>query len=243
MEGITMLQKRILIVDDDREWSDLISVYLKEADYYVEVANSKPVAVDWLQRRPFDLVLTNLHLLSPRSNLSAYPQADYLGASVLKAVHRYAPGTPCIVISAHPNLVKKHLGPYPEWVDIINKSGLRLHELAETVESVIAEFSSSQSMLGASESRAGQIFRQLTEDPIAGMEALTTILLEMPQLRRRIPDLAVRLAKLKEFEKSLQTIGMLTGTEEAERRQAIHFAIGLCLELEEVDSVQVGELL
>jgi len=239
---VAITPQHILLVDNESDWTDLISECLK-GEYYVETANSKATAVDCIQSKPFDVVITNLHLITPKGGLSAYPQSDYLGAQVIEAVHNYAPGTPCIVVSGNPHLVKQHLGIYPEWSEIIYKQGLRLNDLVETVQRVVAERHNIESTLAESGSRAGQSLRQITQNPIVGIETLIQIILaDVPKLGHRIPDLGVRLAKLHELDQQLQQVGMLTGTQEAEKRIAIHFAIGVCFELENLDKTTWGAL-
>jgi CheY-like chemotaxis protein len=229
-----LLQDYILIVDNEASWRDTLKEYLNGEGYYVEVAGSKEEAEERLQGRPFDLVLTNLHLLPQKEGLGLYPWGDFQGARVLEAVQRYAPGTPCIVISTHPHGLKQHLDRFVEWKADMHKGELRLSELGETVKGIIEERRLvTGPKLVASGSRAGRILKLLTENPIAGIEELIEVLRGTPGLEHRRAELGVRLARLRELEQRRQSLGRLTDTEEADKREAIHFAIRVCFELED----------
>jgi CheY-like chemotaxis protein len=237
-----LLQGYILVVDDQPQWCEVLKDYLKDEGYYVEVANSKEEAVECLQGRPYDLVITNLHLRPPISGISLHPQSDYQGVRVVEAVHKYARGTPCVVISTRPHGLKQHLDRFAEWKADMNKADLPLTELASTVRTVIADSrNAAQSRLRMGDSRAGKIFQQLIQDPIAGITQLIEAVEHIPEWKSKRASLGMRLHTLNSIEQTLQSITRLTDTQEAERREAIHFAMGVCFQLEEVDRANQGE--
>ena len=249
-------KKCILLVDNEPVWYELIGTHLRKEGYDVVIADSRPAAIDQLRQRsallmdvgvtdsmsaatgqpqhprPFDLVLTNLHL--KQSSLGKYSKVDFEGVHVIEAVHEYAPGTPCIVISGHPDRLHENLARFSEWCADLHKNTLSLDELAETIRQVIE--------YGVIKLRLVRIEGGLTQDPIptAAIDALIAVLKETPALSDTIPALGVRLNLLREFKRQKRELGGLTVAQERDRREAIHFAIQVCRELEELDTARRG---
>ncbi len=53
---------RILVVDDELSLRQMLTIFLRKADYEVETANNGLEALERLQREPFDLVLTDVRM-------------------------------------------------------------------------------------------------------------------------------------------------------------------------------------
>lgn len=82
-------KKRVLVVDDDPELLELIADVLKLADFEVEAVRSGPAALEKIQERPPDLLLTDFHL--GRSS----------GADLARRVGKLAAELPIIVLTGH----------------------------------------------------------------------------------------------------------------------------------------------
>lgn len=252
----TVAKKCILLVDNELVWYKLIGTHLRKEGYNVVIADSAQAAIDELQQRsallmdvgvtdlmsaatdqpqqlrPFDLVLTNLHL--GQSSLGKYSKVDFEGVNVIEAVHEYAPGTPCIVISGHPDRLHENLAGFSEWCADLHKNTLSLDELAETIRQVIE--------YGVIKLRLARIEGRLIQDPIptAAIDALIAVLKETPALSAKIPALGVRLNLLRECKRQKSDFGILTDQQERDRREAIHFAIEIYRELEALDTARRG---
>ena len=79
---------RILVVDDHAEMMSLLQDALGDAGYQVDVAKGGEAAIQRLQARPFDLVLTDLRM----------EHTD--GFDVLAAAHRLNPELPVLIMTA-----------------------------------------------------------------------------------------------------------------------------------------------
>ncbi|OFZ23566.1 MAG: hypothetical protein A2202_04350 [Bdellovibrionales bacterium RIFOXYA1_FULL_36_14] len=53
-------KKTVLIVDDDKDVRDVLSVFLKEKDYYVICADSPAISLRLLQELKIDLLISDL---------------------------------------------------------------------------------------------------------------------------------------------------------------------------------------
>ncbi|WP_367649621.1 response regulator transcription factor [Paenibacillus sp. NEAU-GSW1] len=58
------MNRRILIVDDEREIAELIEIYLKNEGYETEIAGDGEQALELFEQKPFDLVV--LDIMMPR---------------------------------------------------------------------------------------------------------------------------------------------------------------------------------
>lgn len=83
---------RILVVDDERSVTDALALILTEQGYEVEVAGSHAEAADFLARRSFNLVFTDLRL------------PDSSGIKLLSHVKTETPDTEVILMTAHGSL-------------------------------------------------------------------------------------------------------------------------------------------
>lgn len=83
---------KILVVDDDASMRDLIVLYLESEGYLVEAAGSKAMALNWLRRDRFDLLITDndmpgigegLSLMGELGQLQAKPQVIFMSGRLL----------------------------------------------------------------------------------------------------------------------------------------------------------------
>ncbi|HXE79828.1 MAG TPA: response regulator [Vicinamibacterales bacterium] len=84
--------RRILIVEDSEDLRALMVLLLRAEGYDVDAASSAPEALDWLARRPYDLVLTD-YALRGLSGVWLLRQA--FDRSLLRGR--------ALIITAHPN--------------------------------------------------------------------------------------------------------------------------------------------
>jgi two-component system response regulator PilR (NtrC family) len=83
---------RALVVDDEPDIRDLLSLTLRRMQVEVETANDRATAVRRLGSEVFDLVLTDMRL----------PDGD--GLDVVQWIQQQRPGVPVAVITAHGNV-------------------------------------------------------------------------------------------------------------------------------------------
>ena len=82
-----MAKKRILLVDDEKAVRTLVATALKKDDYEVDIAENGAVAVHYLNKRLFDLVITDYMM----------PEMD--GLELIRAIKSKYPSTPVIAIT------------------------------------------------------------------------------------------------------------------------------------------------
>jgi len=82
-------RKRILLVDDDRDLLQLISMRLTAAGYAVTTAGSGQAALAALAVAPSELVVTDLRM------------EGMDGLALFDAIHREAPALPVVIVTAH----------------------------------------------------------------------------------------------------------------------------------------------
>ena len=87
-----MRQKRALVVDDEPDIRDLLSITLGRMDIAVDTAGDHATAVRKLGGESYDLVLTDMRL----------PDRD--GLEIVEWIQAHRPGVPVAVITAHGNV-------------------------------------------------------------------------------------------------------------------------------------------
>ena len=87
-----MRQKRALVVDDEPDIRDLLSITLGRMDIDVDTAGDHATAVRKLGSETYDLVLTDMRL----------PDRD--GLEIVEWIQAHRPGVPVAVITAHGNV-------------------------------------------------------------------------------------------------------------------------------------------
>ena len=80
---------KILIVDDEKDFLDVMSAFLKAKGYSVQTAENGYKAIDLIKENRPDLVL--LDIVMP----------DFDGIDTLKEIRRIAPELPVVMITAH----------------------------------------------------------------------------------------------------------------------------------------------
>ena len=85
-----MAERRVLVVEDDRQLREVIAEALDEDGYAVEAADNGQTALELAQRRPPELVI--LDLMMPRMNGEQF-------CSALRQMHGLE-AVPIIVVSA-----------------------------------------------------------------------------------------------------------------------------------------------
>ena len=95
-ERLTLV--KILVVEDDRNFNDLIATILRQNGYTVQGAENPPAAYDLLQSEQFDLVLSDIMM----------PQVD--GYQFAQELRRTDPSIPILFIKARDDIASKEKG-------------------------------------------------------------------------------------------------------------------------------------
>jgi len=88
MPGISRGRFHILVVDDDREMTDMLDAVLSDAGYRVTSADQGEDALRQVRREPPDLMITDLSM------------PGMGGLELIEAVHRLYPHLPSIILTA-----------------------------------------------------------------------------------------------------------------------------------------------
>lgn len=85
-------KNKILIVDDDTEWRELMKEVLEEgdADYNVITVDNGHQAIDLIEKKEFHLVITDIRM-----------EYELSGIEVLDYVKKKSPITPVIILTAY----------------------------------------------------------------------------------------------------------------------------------------------
>lgn len=89
---------KILVVEDDRNFNDLIATILRQNGYTVQGAENPPAAYDLLHSEQFDLVLSDIMM----------PQVD--GYQFAQELRRTDPSIPILFITARDDIASKEKG-------------------------------------------------------------------------------------------------------------------------------------
>ena len=89
---------KILVVEDDRNFNDLIATILRQNGYTVQGAENPPAAYDLLQSEQFDLVLSDIMM----------PQV--YGYQFAQELRRTDPSIPILFITARDDIASKEKG-------------------------------------------------------------------------------------------------------------------------------------
>lgn len=83
------MTKNILVVDDEKEYRQLIQLFLRSLNYASDVASEGSEALDMLHRKPFDLVIADIRM--PGMN----------GLQLIEAAQRQYPHLDFIIMTGH----------------------------------------------------------------------------------------------------------------------------------------------
>ncbi len=86
------MAKKILVVDDEKIVGDMAKVILTKEGYEVETFTDSQLALEALQRTPYDLVVTDLMM------------EQVSGMDILREVNRLYPNTKVIMLTAYATL-------------------------------------------------------------------------------------------------------------------------------------------
>ncbi len=86
------MAKKILVVDDEKIVGDMARVILQKEGYEVETFTDSQLAMEALQQRPYDLVVTDLMM------------EQVSGMDILREVNRLYPNTKVIMLTAYATL-------------------------------------------------------------------------------------------------------------------------------------------
>jgi response regulator RpfG family c-di-GMP phosphodiesterase len=118
---------RILLVDDDPEWQELLRKALPT--YQVTVAGSYENALNCLEEAPYEVAIVDLNLLGSHS--------DELGKELLELLRRDYPTTRRIGLTGFPpSAVKKLLLLY-DLDDLLLKAEAKLSEIRDVVKASV----------------------------------------------------------------------------------------------------------
>ncbi len=113
-----MAERRVLVVDDERNMREVLAITLRQAGYLVEQADGGERAIERLQSETFDLVITDLRMR----------KVD--GMAVLRTVKERSPETVVVVITAYAStdtaVQAMKLGAYDYVTKPFNLEALRL---------------------------------------------------------------------------------------------------------------------
>ena len=86
------MAKKILVVDDEKIVGDMAKVILQKEGYEVETFTDSQLAMEALQQKPYDLVVTDLMM------------EQVSGMDILREVNRLYPNTKVIMLTAYATL-------------------------------------------------------------------------------------------------------------------------------------------
>lgn len=120
----------ILIVEDDKDWQERLTYYLKSQPYRLEVAGKYSDALNLLKTRHFDLIILDLRLVDNKE--------DFEGMKLLEYLQKNNPQILVIIVSAHgtPQHIRDGYTIYNIF-DYISKQNFDRKKYQETVKKAI----------------------------------------------------------------------------------------------------------
>jgi len=116
---------KILIVDDEKSIRITLGEFLKDENYYVEVAEDADLALDILSKKIFDIVLTDI--IMPRTT----------GISLLKAIKETSPDVQVILMTGEPTVETASAAVRTNAFDYLTKPIVK-EDLLKTVANAIS---------------------------------------------------------------------------------------------------------
>jgi DNA-binding response OmpR family regulator len=90
----TIVEPRILVVEDDEDWGRLLLRYLSDEPYRLEAVSDYDMALSRLQEEHFDVVVLDLRLVDEDDE-------DFAGVALLRLLGERCPSTTVVVVSAY----------------------------------------------------------------------------------------------------------------------------------------------
>lgn len=115
---------KILVVEDDRNFNDLIATILRQNGYTVQGAENPPAAYDLLQSEQFDLVLSDIMM----------PQVD--GYQFAQELRRTDPSIPILFITARDDIASKEKG-FNSGIDDYMAKPINFNELLLRIKALL----------------------------------------------------------------------------------------------------------
>jgi DNA-binding NtrC family response regulator len=88
-------EKRVLIVEDLRDWREIFSGWLDEHAIANDTASDYDEALNLIQARPYDMYVLDLRLEDRNP-------ADYRGMDLLRLIRKAQPDVPIIIATGYP---------------------------------------------------------------------------------------------------------------------------------------------
>jgi len=120
-----MEPKHILLVDDDTGMREVLRDILEDEGFRITTAENGKIALEQLDKQPFDLVLTDLKM----------PQMD--GIEFLECIEQNHPEVKVIVITAYGGKNNYDQAKYLGAFEFLSKS-IRIEELKKIVKGIIS---------------------------------------------------------------------------------------------------------
>lgn len=121
MEPGRIYRKRILLVDDQQGVREAIRFLLLVDEHTVREASHGKEALEWFQREPFDLVITD------------YSMPGMTGNELAARIRVSAPHQPVLMITAYSEELALENNP----VDAILSKPFSFHELRQTISRLL----------------------------------------------------------------------------------------------------------
>lgn len=94
------MKGNILVVDDQPNWRELLSIVLTDDGHIVKTATNSQEAIDLLQRNSFDIAILDMRLV----DASPY---NIQGMEVLKEAKKIQPFIKVIILTGYPDHMQK----------------------------------------------------------------------------------------------------------------------------------------
>jgi DNA-binding NtrC family response regulator len=154
----TVVTAKILIVDDDEEYRDLLSKILKKEGYIVRTAENIDAAIEELERESYAIVTVDMKFKTGSTEV-------IVGEDLLIYLRDKHERTKCIIVSGSPEVSKPgeaaNLGrKYGAW--LVPKEGLNTAKFVALVKEVLQEVAPAHGK-GEENVRVESLQKQLTD--------------------------------------------------------------------------------
>lgn len=123
--------KLILVVEDDHDWQSILKLTLLKAGYVCDVVDSLQGAEDNLSSKNYDLIITDMRLLS-------FDENNFEGLSLVRSLRKSKLDVKVIVVSAYvTSEMVRELFQTHSISDFIDKRSFDRSEIIPSVERVL----------------------------------------------------------------------------------------------------------